>query len=331
MNTPSGQSGLSVAVVMCTYNGERFVAEQLRSIFSQTRPPDHLVIVDDVSTDDTYRLVEQLCEQRPEGMRLTLEHNARNLGYVANFDRALGFADEDLLFLCDQDDVWHPVKIERMLREFAARPELDLIHADARLVDADGAHLGYGLLEALELSAADRAALHAGRGFEVVLRHSVVTGATAALRRRAYRRATPFPPQWVHDEWLAITCALSAHIDCIEEALIDYRQHGGNQIGVTKRSGRAKLASNDSRRALMRRIEARLDVLVERIETGNMAVADEKRLAVQDRLRHARVRAHLAGAMAVRFRQVFVEAWRGGYTRHSFGWRSIIADVLGLG
>lgn len=331
MTAPAAQPSLSVAVVMCTYNGERFIAEQLHSIFSQTRPPDHLVIVDDVSTDDTYRLVEQLCAQRPSGMRLTLQRNACNLGYVANFDRALGLADEDLLFLCDQDDVWHPGKIERMEREFIARPDLDLLHTDARLVDADGAGLGYTLFEALELSATDRVALHAGRGFEVVLRHSVVTGATAAVRRRAARRASPFPAHWIHDEWLAITSSMAGRIDVIEMPLVDYRQHGGNQIGVRKRSGRQRLASDDSRRALMRRIETRLEVLVARIGEGALVADDERLRAVHDRLRHARVRANLPSSAGVRFRHVMGEALRGGYARHSFGWRSVVADLLGLG
>lgn len=212
-----------------------------------------------------------------------------------------------------------------------ARPDLDLLHTDARLVDAGGACLGCGLFEALELSATDRIALHAGRGFEVVLRHSLVTGATAAVRRRAARRASPFPAHWIHDEWLAITSAITGRIDCLEVPLVDYRQHGGNQIGVRKRGGRQRLASNDSRRALMRRIETRLETLIARIGQGALVVDDERLRAVHDRLRHARVRANLPPAAGVRFRHVMTEALRGGYRRHSFGWRSVVADVLGLG
>ncbi|GHA88878.1 glycosyltransferase family 2 protein [Cognatilysobacter bugurensis] len=331
MSGASNESGLSVAVVMCTYNGAQFVAEQLESLFAQTRQPDHLVIVDDASTDDTYALVEQLCTQRPPGMRLTLECNARNLGYVANFDHALSLADEDILFLCDQDDIWHAGKVERMVREFACRPDLDLLHTDARLVDAAGEPLGYGLFSALELSESDRAALHAGRGFDVVLRHSVVTGATAAVRRDAARRAAPFPAHWVHDEWLAITCALSGRIDCLEEAWIDYRQHGGNQLGAAKRSGRERFASGASRRALMQRIEARLEVLLERLDVGQFIASDAQRDALRDRLCHARVRAHLPVRTFARIGRVAKEWARGGYGRHSFGLRSAVADLAGLG
>jgi glycosyltransferase involved in cell wall biosynthesis len=330
MMGPTAQPGLSVAVVMCTYNGERFVAKQLRSIFSQTRRPDHLVIVDDVSTDDTYRLVERLCAQRPAGMRLTLECNARNLGYVANFDRALGLADEDLLFLCDQDDVWHPGKIERMEREFAARPDLDLLHTDARLVGADGESLGCGLFEALEITGEEQQALHRGRGFEVLLRRNVVTGATTAVRRGVIRQASPFPAQWVHDEWIAIIAAMTGRIDCLEERLIDYRQHGGNQIGVQKRSGRDRNVVRDTRRQFMQRIEARLDTVTRQLAQHGIKVDAEQTRALDDRLRHARVRAHLPDRPSARLRAVMAEAARGGYRRYGFGLRSIVADALGL-
>jgi glycosyltransferase involved in cell wall biosynthesis len=330
MTVAIAQPGLSVAVVMCTYNGERFVAEQLRSIFLQTRLPDHLVIVDDASIDGTCRLVEQLCAQRPAGMRLTLERNPRNLGYVANFDRALGLASEELLFLCDQDDVWHPGKIERMEREFVERPDLDLLHSDARLVDANGADLGCGLFEALEITDAERLTLHCGDGFEVLLRRNVVTGATAAVRRAMAQRASPFPAQWVHDEWIAIIAAMTGRIDFLEDRLIDYRQHGGNQIGVQQRGRRDRNAVRDTRRQFMQRVEARLDTVARQLAQHGITVDPVQAHALVDRLRHARVRAHLPEGVPARLRAVMTEAARGGYRRYGFGLRSIVADALGL-
>lgn len=330
MNPEAAKGGLSVAVVMCTYNGERFVAEQLESIFSQTRPPDHLVIVDDASGDDTAGIIERVCARRPAGIRLTFERNGRNLGYVANFDRALALAEEDLLFLCDQDDVWHPMKIERMAREFDARPALDLLHTDARLVDASGASLGVGLFEAIEMTPDERRALHAGEGFDVLLRRNVVTGATAAARRDVIRRASPFPADWVHDEWIAIVAAMTGRIDCLDEALIDYRQHGGNQIGVQQRSRRGRTPAREARRQFMRRVEARLTTAVAQLALHRIDVLPRHARALDERLRHARVRAHLPARAWDRFRAVAAEAARGGYRRYAFGVRSIVADVLGL-
>lgn len=324
------QSGPSIAVVMCTYQGERFVAEQIESVFAQTRRPDHLVVIDDASTDGTHALVERLCSQRPSGMQLTLERNPRNLGYIANFDRALALADEDLLFLCDQDDVWHPTKIERMAREFRERPELDLLHTDARLVDANGVDLGGGLFEAIELTRGERSAIHAGHGFDVLLRRNVVTGATAAVRREVVRRASPFPPEWVHDEWLAIVAGMNGCIDCLDEALIDYRQHGGNQIGVQVQGQASHGRARDTRRQFMRRVEARLAKVAEQLEQHGVDAAAPRAQALQDRLRHSRIRAHLPDRVFARARAVGVEALRGGYGRYGFGLRSIVADLLAL-
>lgn len=331
MNIRSERSTLSTAVVMCTYNGARFVAEQLSTVLAQSQPPDHLIIVDDGSTDATWRILQEECAATvPAGVRLTLRRNESNQGYVANFDYALSLADEDLLFLCDQDDLWSPNKIERMSREFESRPYLDMLHTDARLVDAEGRWLGYGLFEALEITREELGLLHAGDGFEVVLRRSVVTGATAAVRREAARAASPFPKYWVHDEWLAFVCAMTGKIDCLEEPLIDYRQHTANQIGVRRRRLGDRFRSKDSRRELMRRIERRLEAAVHHVAVGQMRVAPEYEAALQDRLLHARVRARLPSEWGARLQVVLREAMRGGYYRFSFGARSMIADLLGL-
>lgn len=320
------------AVVMCTYNGERFVAEQIASVLAQTRRPDELVVVDDASTDGTWAILQRECAQAEvAGIAVILRRNAANLGYVANFDRALGLADAELLFLCDQDDVWHPHKIERMAQEFERRPELDLLHTDARLVDANGEPLGCGLFEALEMTPDELALEHAGRAFEVLLRRNVVTGATAALRREVVRRASPFPPYWVHDEWLALSCAMSGTLDCLEMPLIDYRQHGGNQIGIRKRSAREKLQPRRiSRRGLMRSIERRLATVLDVVTAYGSGLDPVYRAALADRLRHVRVRGHLPANWRQRAIAVGGEAKAGGYARYSFGLRSIVADLLGL-
>src|ERR687894_3003245 len=99
------------SVAMCTYNGARFVAEQLASVAAQTRPPDELVVCDDGSTDETCRLVEEFAARAPFPVRLFV--NERNLGSTRNFGRAVALCEGDLVALSDQDDVWHPEKLER--------------------------------------------------------------------------------------------------------------------------------------------------------------------------------------------------------------------------
>lgn len=329
MIDPATPTPLRIAVVLCTYNGERFLAEQLRSLLAQHRRPDQLVIVDDASSDRSWTMLEAFRDEAERaGIEVVLQRNPANLGYVRNFESALALARADLLFLCDQDDVWHPGKIGRMEREFQQRPGLCLLHTDARLVDDGGHDLGCGLFEALEVTGAELASLHANAGFSVLLRRNVVTGATAAFRSELLQRARPFPLEWVHDEWLAVVCAVADEIDCLEDKLIDYRQHPGNEIGVRRRSAMEKFSTQGSRREHMRSVVARLETLQGYLGRVDMRV--DYRDDLTQRLQHARARAGLPPAWPARLRWVLAEVRSGRYSRYSFGLRSIVADVLGL-
>lgn len=320
---------MRIAVVLCTYNGARFLEPQLQSLLAQRRRPDQLVIVDDASSDHSWALLEAFrVEAERAGIDVLLRRNPQNLGYVRNFESALALAAADLLFLCDQDDVWHPRKIERMAREFDARPDLCLLHTDARLVDETGGDLGCGLFEALEMTRGELASLHADAGFQVLLRRNVVTGATAAFRSALFQRARPFPLEWVHDEWLAVVGAVAGGIDCLEDQLIDYRQHPGNEIGVRRRTAREKFSTRGSRRQHMRSVVLRLQTLTGYLHAVDMRAAYREDL--DQRMRHARARADLPSRWPARLRWVIEEARSGRYARYSFGMRSVVADLLGL-
>lgn len=129
---------MRISIVLCTYNGESFLREQLDSLLAQTRQPDEIVIADDASTDATWTILQGFARQASDaGIAVDLQRNPANLGYVENFTAALRRATGDLVFLSNQDDVWHPDKLRRMAEEFRQRPELGLLHTDARLVDRD--------------------------------------------------------------------------------------------------------------------------------------------------------------------------------------------------
>src|SRR5947208_14214106 len=99
----------SISVAMCTYNGERFLKEQLESLAAQTRQPDELVVCDDRSTDSTPHIVEAFARAAPFPVRL--EVNDRCLGSTKNFEHAILRCTGALIALSDQDDVWHPEKL----------------------------------------------------------------------------------------------------------------------------------------------------------------------------------------------------------------------------
>ncbi|RMH93619.1 glycosyltransferase family 2 protein [Lysobacter pythonis] len=324
----------TTAVVLCTWHGERYLPEQLSSLRAQTVQPDVYVLSDDASEDDSWALLQAFAEDRhTAGCAVVLHRNPVNLGYVRHFEQALQRVDAELLFTCDQDDIWHPDKIGWMRAQFATRHSLDLLHADARLVDADGVDLGGNLLGLLGLSKAERAAMHEGRGFDVLLRRNIVTGATMAFRRRVLRHALPFAEHWAHDEWIAIQAALHGEVDTLESVVIDYRQHGGNQIGVTARPRWQRwLGLGVDRHGYLRRQVLRQEALLAHLgRQAADAPAAIRQMAISERLAHARARAGTPASIRRRLPWVAAE-WRSGrYRCFGSGWRSALADVLGMG
>src|SRR5713226_2485661 len=127
------------SVALCAYNGGRFLREQLRSITEQSTPPCQLVICDDGSTDDTVAIADSFARSAP--FPVEVRRNRTRLGTGANFDEASSRCSGDVIFLCDQDDVWHPEKITRTIERFDD-PRVQCVFTDARLVDEEGRQIG---------------------------------------------------------------------------------------------------------------------------------------------------------------------------------------------
>ena len=126
-----------ISVVMACYNGEREVKNLLDSLRKQTRIPDEILILDDHSTDDTVSIVQAYIEAyQPSGW--TLIRNEQNLGWKRNFMQGMIRAEGDLIFPCDQDDLWDPEKIERMEEMMDRNPQISLLACDYRLEFEDG-------------------------------------------------------------------------------------------------------------------------------------------------------------------------------------------------
>ena len=324
LSSPSSDRRVSVA--LCTYNGQAFIGDQLRSILTQTRPPDEIVVVDDCSTDDTLRVVSNLA--KAASMPLRQYSNATNLGFVRNFERAVSLATGDVIFLADQDDVWPPMKIERMLPHFNDQTVL-LVHSDARLVDDQLRDLGFSLLEALEMREWERERFRQGRGLDVLIRRSLVTGAATAIRKDLLRLALPFPAGWVHDEWLAVIAALAGRVERTDAALLQYRQHEGNQIGARRRGFIERYVPNVGLPSAARkqRVE-RLQALHRRAIEIAPAIDRRKLVLIDEAVAHATLRAELPDGRLRRLVPVARELFGGRYRRYSNGWRGAIRDLI---
>jgi len=314
-------SAPSISVALCTHNGGRYVREQVESILRQTVPVSEIVLSDDASTDNTVAIVEAAVAG--SGVPLVVLRNSPALGVVANFEQAAAACTGELIALSDQDDVWHDDKLERIVAAF--RPEVALVHSDAALVDGQLAPLPSTLLESLEATAAERRELVDGRSFDTFLRRNLVTGATAVLRRSLLEPARPFPPSWVHDEWLAVIAAATSRTALVDAQLVDYRQHGGNQIGAVKPTLRYKIGKLlEPRTARNDQLVERAEVLVHRLE----AVAPARLDAARGKLAHERFRQGLPRVRVLRLLPVLGAVLGGRYARYSRGIPDALRDLV---
>jgi len=225
-------NAMTIGVALITYNGMKYLPQQLESIVAQTRRIDHLVISDDRSTDGTWEFLESWAMDAP--MRVTLIRNELQLGLNRNFEQSIRALDTMVIFTCDQDDVWIPEKVALVTDVFAQHPDVLLVHTDATLVDAEGHDLGKTLLGELELTNRERAAMQSQQPFSVYCRRNLVTGATAAIRRTLLATALPLSIHHYHDAWLALIAAGIGKVYFLDRPTIFYRQHGSNLVGVKK-------------------------------------------------------------------------------------------------
>ncbi|TFC90405.1 MULTISPECIES: glycosyltransferase family 2 protein [Cryobacterium] len=328
-----GASVPRVSVALCTYNGFAFIEEQLRSILGQTEPAGEIVVSDDGSTDGTPEAVDRIFaawqgEHPGQPVTLRVIRNPAPLGVTANFEQALAACAGELIALSDQDDVWPPERLALLRAEFRARPGLQLLHTDARLVDEIGRPTGRTLLATLGVSAAEQAAEHEGHAFDLLLRRNIVTGATAMLRRGLVQRACPFPAAWVHDEWLAIVAAATGEVDLLALPLLDYRQHAGNQIGASSLDAAGKLGRlRAPRTARNARLLARAQALQARAAQLQPSPSADTLALIDAKLAHERRRSTLPPLRAARVASVFA-SWRAGdYRRFGLGLQDVVRDL----
>ena len=220
-----------ISVCMATYNGERFIREQLESILSQLPADAEIVIADDGSTDDTLSVVSSLNDSR---IRVLSAEN--HLGVIYNFERTLHSAKGDIIFLADQDDVWLPGKVEKVLEKLKT---CDLVMHDAYM-SCDGVR-GRRLSEIRPYGAG-------------VMRNwwkNGFTGCCMAFRKNVLEKALPFPKNLpMHDQWLGLIAEKYFKVGYLPELLIDYRQHSANATHIEK-----------SPAGLIQKIKWRLDLL----------------------------------------------------------------------
>jgi glycosyltransferase involved in cell wall biosynthesis len=314
-------------VVLCTYNGEEFIEEQLRSILNQTLMPQEIIVSDDGSTDSTLSRVEGIAHASPKDIRWDIRTRAAPLGAAENFGSALPLATGDFIALSDQDDVWAADKLEVMSQRLSENPSLLLIHSDARLIDAEGAP-GASLMSTLRLTRGERNNLARGFAIKALLRRNLVTGATVVLRKELLDDALPLPQSWVHDEWLGLIAALRGGLAFNPRALVDYRQHGNNQIGANKTDmAIAQSRLSETRRSFFAKKTQRNEALSNLVDHPPRWLTPEGLTLLAGKTQHDAWRRSLPVLRIRRIIPVLLRGLAGNYAKYSRGVLDMVRDV----
>ncbi|MGX7953613.1 glycosyltransferase [Tsuneonella sp. HG249] len=328
---------LSVALATC--NGERYLRDQLAGLAGQTRPPSELVVCDDRSSDATVAILREFARHAPFPVRIAV--NRERLGYARNFRQAAAMCTGELIAFCDQDDWWHPSKLERTAALFHD-PRAMLVYHNARVVDVQrqgAATLYDAAAERAKIAVRPFSPWHHSYGMTQVFR--------ADLRRfdglwNLSRNDVADPVDIMsHDQWYFFLALACGEVRFLDEALVDYRQHAANSVGANP--GRRLLRSGilarlehygrqDARCAEAAR--ARAEVL-RAIAAAEPALRDRALalaigyVSLEGRHRR-RCTTYCGSALTGRLRGLVVSVARGDYRNWPWGFdaRSIVRDFI---
>lgn len=229
-----------LTVALCTFNGARFIEDQLRSILLQTLLPAEIIVSDDGSTDGTLQRIQAVFADRPHGAHpvrlVVLPARAAPLGPARNFEHALSRASTDLVALSDQDDVWEPDRLARGVAVLREHADVWLVASNTSLIDGAGAPLPGSSFSIFGLEDDELQGLREHDVLPALVRRNFVQGMTFVLRRELLDLAGAAPAPFLHDYWLAICAAAAGRMRILETPLVRYRLHGNNVVGGGERS-----------------------------------------------------------------------------------------------
>lgn len=319
---------MRISIAMTTYNGAKYLQEQLDSFLDQQRLPDELVVCDDGSSDETISILLRYSKKSPFPVRLF--RNPSNLGYVKNFEKALSLCEGDLIFLSDQDDVWYPNKIAKMADYMETHSKVMVLQTDMFIGDENASPTKFTQLKNI---------LALGQSAD-----SYVSGCATAVKRCWLNVALPIPKAiGGHDNWIhRLAIALQAR-DLIEEPLQCYRRHGSNASNwrASRASALSPLDSlkahglrdtTDGWRNELTRVCATRDRLRDKASVlSPIHLSERLPLALQNLDRHARaIESRINLVQLPRWMRLprALSMWSQGDYQHFTGWKSLGKDLI---
>jgi glycosyltransferase involved in cell wall biosynthesis len=213
-----------VSIVMTTYNGEKFIKEQLESIINQTYKNLEIIICDDGSTDKTVYLIK---EYQKKDNRIKLYQNEKNLGFYKNFEKAISLCNGDYIALSDQDDIWSPNKIEIMVREFQKDENIVLVYGDEYLIDENNKIIANSFFDITEY-------LVNNNNYKIFYTNCHIYGHNMMFKNNLKKYIIPIPIKF-YDTWIALVASKKGKIKFINKKLGYYRQHNNSVSQVIRK------------------------------------------------------------------------------------------------
>ena len=322
---------MNISVAMATYNGARFLVEQLDSIAAQTLLPDEIVITDDCSDDGTIAVAENWARSAPMPVRIF--RNTERLGYSQNFAKALALATGSYVFISDQDDIWFPEKVRSMVERMEQPDRPLLVVCNQTIANSDA-------IPTEETSLGRLRTIRRMGNFGV---DNLVAGCATAIRTSLLSIVLPNPRESAYDTWIHKVAHGIGRRSVIEEPLQLYRRHSravgaGGVLWAPQASSWARLMwgylQGDSVEVCAQRLCV-LDVLATRLgsdiasplflseeeRTTRLSHIQKERAFLLDRLRVlvAPFPKRWLGALAI---------WRTGGYQYASGLRSLLKDCL---
>lgn len=207
-----------VSVCMATYNGDNFIYKQIASIIKQLGPLDEIVVVDDASSDNTIAILREFNDNR-----IRIHEKPKNQGVIKSFEQSIKFSTGQIIFLCDQDDIWHAEKVHVMVESILKNRCLAIV-SDCRIINEDD-----------EVTEQSFFAKRGSRpGFLFNLWRNGYLGCAMCFSANLKEVILPFPNKiFMHDEWIGLMADLSGEVMFIENKLFDYRRHQNNVSKLT--------------------------------------------------------------------------------------------------
>lgn len=235
---------MRISVAICTYNGEKFIREQLESILSQTHPVDEIVLCDDQSTDLTVVIAESVLSSFQGDSLIIVNDKALNV--ARNFQKAYDLCTGDIIFSCDQDDVWLPNKVEVMLEEMENEAVV-LSFTDAIVVD-EVLHETGSLWETVGVSYEQINTTQ--NYYDRLMKSCIVTGATMAFKRSLWEICRPIEAPCIQDMWISFIAPFYGDVVAIPKKTILYRRHSNTVTPV----GRKQYQNSQNRKRRSKKI-----------------------------------------------------------------------------